>query len=324
MPVHSITEKIRFIERVFGKGRLSRSNNFDVRCPICDPLDRTKKKLSIHVESDMNQCWVCGHRARNLIWLIKKFGTSSDLLEYCERFVQNKSTLITADLDISRKAELPSDFSLLVEASNNDPDIMAMKRYVLSRGLSEDDMWYHKLGYSFDFRWQRRVIVPSFNDEGVLNFFAGRAIDDRRSPKYENAIVDMSDVIYNDINIDWKDPLVICEGPFDQMKCPQNSTAVLGSSLLETHMLFTKIVLSSTPIIVAFDADMWNTKTLRVATMLDLYGIEVAILDTRQFGDPGNATKEQMLEASQRARPFSWYTKMETKLDRASRMSLKI
>ena len=81
----SLTDKISFIESVFGKGDLSRdSSNFAVRCPLCDPRDANKKKLLIRLEDYANHCWSCPWKARSLLFLVKKFGRQSDVQRYVQ------------------------------------------------------------------------------------------------------------------------------------------------------------------------------------------------------------------------------------------------
>jgi hypothetical protein len=324
--VLSLTDKIKFYESIFGRGRISSNGvNFDVRCPICAPKDPTKKKLSIRTDNDANHCWVCGWKARSLAPLLRKYGSQEHMAMYAAmlgRPAENR--LITSDRQEENKIELPKDFRLLTLASEMDPDVKAAWRYVYSRGLTDRDAWYFKFGISDEPRWKRRIIMPSFNEEGNLNYFAARAIDKNRKPKYDNPDVDKNPIVFNEINIDWTKQLTLVEGPFDMVKCPENSTALLGSDLDERHEIFNKILLHNTPVALALDGDMWHKKTPKIAKKLEEYNVNVVIVDVRPWGDPGSMSKSEVEKAICEAKQLSWSDRFSDKLNFASAIKFSL
>lgn len=322
----SITDKIKYVQSVFGTGRLSRAgSNIDIWCPICAPSDRTKKKLSIRLSDDANHCWTCDWKSRSLAPLIKRFGSREQLAEYRDRFMPDKGKHWIDDGEpIVSKVRLPDDFQLLSLASRSDPDVKAAWRYVTSRGLSERDVWYYKLGVSDDPRWRRRVIVPSFDSTGELNYFVGRAIDVQRKPKYDNPDHDKLSIVFNEINVDWSQLLVLCEGTFDMFKCGDNTVPLLGSSLNESSLLFNMIIANSTPVALALDADMYHKRVYPIATKLVEYNVEVGIVDVRPFSDPGKMSKQEFAEKLSEAREYSWADALRNRLHSATRTSLRL
>lgn len=321
--VFSLSDKIAFFEDVFGKGRISSNGiNFDVRCPICAPSDPTKKKLSIRTDDDRLHCWVCGFRARSLAPLLRKYGTQSQQAKYREMFggPDSSSGLVTGEVEEQYRLELPGDFCLLPLASVTDPDVKAAWRYIIGRGLSERDAWYWKMGVSNDPKWRRRIIMPSFDAAGKLNYFVARAIDKDRKPKYDNPPVDHREVIFNEINIDWTKPLVLVEGPFDMTKCPDNTTALLGSDLSEQHQLFNKVLISEVPVYLAMDGDMWDTKMPRVYKKLVEYNVDVKVVDVRPWGDPGSMSKAEFLSAMEDSKRLTWEDDFSRRLRKASQL----
>ena len=82
--------------------------------------------------------------------------------------------------------------------------------------------------------YQHRVIIPSFDDEGNVNFFVGSSYTDDWM-KYKNPQVS-KDIIFNDLNIDWEDDIILVEGAFDAMKC-KNAIPLLGSTLGEVEII---------------------------------------------------------------------------------------
>ena len=99
---------------------------------------------------------------------------------------------------------------------------------------------------------------------------------------------------------------------------------MLGSDLDERHELFNKILLHNTPIALAMDGDMWDSKMPKLVKKLQEYDVDVVVVDVRQWGDPGNMSKEQFLEALDVARPFSWSDMFSNKLNKALTSSLRI
>ena len=327
MAIRSVSDSIAFYESVFGKGRISANGiNFDVRCPICAPSDPSKKKLSIRTDTSANHCWVCGFKSRSIAPLIRKYGTQSQLSAFKELFgiTDHASQLITGEVEVEQKVELPKDFQLLTLAPENDPDVKAAWRYVFNRGLTEKDAWYFKFGVSNEHQWKRRVIMPSFDTNGKLNYFVARAIDKDKKPKYDNPHIDHRQVVFNEINIDWTQKLVICEGPFDLTKCPENSTALLGSDFSEQHELFNRILLNDTPIALALDGDMWDKKTPQIVKKLQEYNVDVVVVDVRPWGDPGNMSKPEFRAALAEAKSIEWKDSFERKLNRATRVSFSL
>jgi len=323
--VPTLTEQIRFIESVFGSGRLSRnSRNFDVKCPICDPKDPSKKKLSVLLPEGMNHCWACGWRAFTLAPLIRKYGTREQLADYRDRFMpesaRNYFNIEDPNASAAQKLTLPSDFRLLATATTSDPDVFAIRRYLLDRGVTDRDLWFYKLGYSNEFIWRRRVMIPSFDASGDLNLYVGRTIDRFRKPKALMPDGDRKHVIFNEINVDWSRRIVLCEGPFDMMKCGDNAIPMLGSDLNEEGALFNMIIANGTPVALAMDADMKATKMPRVAKKLSDYNVDVMIVDVPT--DPGDMCKQEFKDALAAARPFEWHRTFLDKLERAARMAL--
>jgi hypothetical protein len=325
--IRSVSDSIKFYESVFGKGRISSNGiNFDVRCPICAPADPSKKKLSIRTDTSANHCWVCGWKSRTIIPLIRKYGSESHFSEFKAIFgiSGTSSQLVTGVKEEKQKVELPKDFKILTLANDADPDVKAAWRYVYSRGLSDKDVWYFKLGVSEEHRWKRRIIMPSFDVEGNLNYFVARAIDRDKKPKYDTPDVDKNPIIFNDLNLSWDKRLILVEGSFDLVKCPENSTAILGSDLDERHEIFNKILLYNTPIALALDGDMWDKKTPKIVKKLQEYNVDVVVVDVRPWGDPGNMSKSEFEEALSSAKTMTWNDNFNRKLKNAMEVSFRL
>ena len=328
--MYTVTDKVRFIENIFGSSKFDRSfKNLDVRCPICNPTDKNKRKLSIFIEDDRNHCWTCGWRSRTLAPLIAKYAGKDSLAEYINKFakhLKNHSNILDAQETKQKEiVRLPNDFKLLFDHVDYSPDRIAVFNYAkIKRNLSDSIILKYSLGTSNDAKWKRRLIVPSFDSNGNLNYYIGRAIDSKVYPKYEALGIERHDVIFNEINIDWSKPVIICEGVFDMFSCGDNSIPLLGSDINENSLLFSKLLVNSSKVYLSLDGDMWYKKTLKIAKKLSSYNIDVFVVDTRSIEDPGSVSHEHMKELISKAKNISWEDRVFEKLNIASNISLSI
>jgi len=301
----SRTEKITFLKRAFTNIRLTSNNdNVEVLCPNkkCKSYNSSKLKLVIHLGTQQYNCWVCGESGAGVKRLVSKYrnNLSSEASVVFKDFSKSK----VEEPEQSHYVELPKGFILLSEAhSCTDPDIKVSINYAKSRGMSTRDLWYFKIGTVPKGRLRRRVIIPSFDDDGELNYFVARSVSNTSRMKYINSKVPKKDVIFNEINIDWKSELTLVEGPFDLMKANENATCLLGCTLKEDQVLFKKIVRNDTPVCLALDPDVVD-KSYSIACLLTSYGISVRILDCSGYEDVGAMSKSNFYERLQSAKLF--------------------
>lgn len=317
-------DKVKFIESVFGPGRMSaRGENIAVRCPECSGTDKSKKKLSIRLDDDLNHCWVCGWSACNLLPLLIKLAHREDIETYKRVFLPYANRKKDDDKKIIVPL-LPQGFkSLYRHVDSNDPDIKAVLRYVFSRGLTKRDLAYYLLGASDAYEHRKRVIMPSFDSTGRLNFMVTRGIHDKMFPKYVNSENPKTEIVFNELKLDWKKELVVVEGPFDLVKCPENSTCLLGSELNESHLLFSRVLEHGTPIVLCLDSDA-KKKSRAIAARLLSYNLSVKIGRLPGDADPGRLSKDQMTEIVAKAQPWSRETSLFDKIRSISSGTLRI
>ena len=290
-----IKKRIKLIQRAFGSVLFDRDGvNVAIGCvnKDCSSFSKSgKKKLTLRVDNEFYHCWVCGMRGRGLARFFYKYkpafsAEANSLFEKRIAEVQEEKYTV----------QLPAGFTLLATLKKRaDPDLRSCKDYLFSRGLSERDLWYFKVGAVTKGRFRRRAIIPSFDCDGILNYYTARAIDADTTRKYLNPKVKRSEIIFNDLNIDWSEQLTIVEGPFDLIKSNENSTCLLGSSLSSRHELFQKIVSHKTPVVLALDPDAIK-KTHDIAALLSSFDIDVKILKFNNFSDVGEMPKGHLTE----------------------------
>lgn len=305
-------EKINFLKRAFGSMEFSRDGvNICVKCPACK--SSSKKKLAIRLDDDRINCWVCGLKG-TLIYALKKYKPYEFTQEYILKFA-DKRTHVLVDQNKHLPVRIPDGFKLLAaNLKSADSNTQLAYAYIKSRGLSEADMWKYRLGITNQGKLRGRIIMPSFDNTGTLNYYTARAYDDNLYRKYWNADADKKSIVFNEIYVDWTKELTLVEGPFDLIKCTGNATCLLGSSLTEDSLLFAKIYENKTPIVLALDYDMVEKSWQKIAKMLSKYDIDVRIIDLQGFKDVGEMSKEVFLEAYNLAKCWTSKDALKTKI----------
>lgn len=300
-------KKIALLKRAFGEPTVSRDQReAQFFCPQCKKNGKKKKKLSIRLEDGVYHCWVCELKGKNLGYLFKTYapGLQSELRDV--GFHQGSSGRQEQESAPEEVPALTAPEGYILLASNvnsTDPDVKDCVKYCYSRGLTLSDLWYFKLGTCKTGKFRRRVIFPSFDSEGEINYYTARAIDPVGAMKYLNSKVSKSDIIFNEINIDWKSELVLVEGPFDLTKTTGNATCLLGSSLSRECALFKQIVKHGTSVVLALDPDA-RKKSHSIAKLLSQYGIDIRTVNVPEGSDIGDMSKKQYDELMSTAAPW--------------------
>ena len=266
-------------------------------CPYCK---HHKKKLSLNLDRDVFKCWVCNVKGRTRR-IVRRFGTFLQLQKW-DDLVQTPDVIRFKDVfnptsfeEEKKPLELPKGFRSLVTCWPN-MDHPAY-RYLASRGLTQTDINRWKIGYVEYGFWGGRIVIPSFDDTGELNYFVGRSYEDHQR-KYMAPKINKN-IIFNELYVEWDEDVVLVEGVFDAFKA-YNSVPILGSTMSENSKLLQKIVENDTPIFVALDWDA-EKKARKLMRLLMEYGVELYKINTRGIEDVGAITKEHFLDLKKTA-----------------------
>jgi len=275
-------DKLELITSAFGEGTVSKdSKNVSVVCPECGNLKSARKrKLSICLETGMYHCWVCETKGKNVAYLAKKSGAFKNVISGLSEAFGN----LTQEVEEEEKILLPEDFTLLCLSNSRSARIA--KSYLYARGLTDADIVKYKAGISNEYEFTNRIIFPSFDSDLNLNFFLSRTYDKNQKIAYRNCVASKKDIIFNENLIDWSKELVLVEGVFDAVKIKGNVACMLGSWIDENYLLFKKIILNKTPVVLALDPDA-RGKGMKIAKKLSEYCIDVRITNHEEsdFGD---------------------------------------
>tara|TARA_R110002012_G_scaffold105665_4_gene246723 strand:- start:483 stop:1148 length:666 start_codon:yes stop_codon:yes gene_type:complete len=182
---------------------------------------------------------------------------------------------------------LPEEFISLTKRKDSYMSA-APTRYLKSRGIEREDILWWKIGYCPDGEYGKRVVVPSFDLDGKINYFIARLYN-HDWMKYKNPPAER-DFIFNELYLDWDKDITIVEGVFDAIKAT-NAIPLLGSTLRENSYSFQKIVENCDKVYIALDDDA-RAKEFKISKLFMSYGVDVYRIDTSGFGDVGEMDKE--------------------------------
>ena len=278
-------------------------------CPKCN---HHKKKLSVNIEKDSFKCWICDYKSPSIFRLVRRFGSFSQKKDWEELVgkvdLSTQSDLKAAIMSIGVAEEpeeelvitLPEEFKTLTTSKAHISSRKAI-RYLKSRGITKNDILKWKIGYCPTGDYEGRVIVPSFNMDGRVNYFIARTYEDEWV-KYKNPPA-QKDIVFNELYVDWESDLTIVEGVFDAIVAG-NSIPLLGSSLREDSKLFSKIVKHDTPLYIALDADA-ESKAIKLIESFLKYDMEIYKIDVSGFSDVGTMPKEIFRQRKEEAVPMA-------------------
>ena len=223
-------------------------------CPNCmdiKGLDKgdNKGNLEINLNKFVYHCWGCGISG-TLGRLFDEYGTKSQKKVYNlikpEELKQQEAK--------KPKLKLPEGFTTFEDSNPRFiPHIEAYK-YLQSRGITDEIIKKYQIGYTVTGDFAYRIIVPSFNKEGVLNYFVARAWVKSRL-KYKNPTAAKDEIIFNEGIIDWNKDVYLCEGVFDSFFL-DNPIVMLGKKM--SSLLFETLYNNAKGnIIICTDGDAW-------------------------------------------------------------------
>lgn len=310
--METCTKKIDFLISCFGKNyHLARDGvNVAFECPSCGK-GSGKLKFSVSLDNWYCHCWVCNLKGKNPYYIIKNFCGEQKSQEFKSTFNLKIGNKDENAIEVREIIRFPGQFQLIATQLNSrDPDTRDCLKYLFSRGVTKEQLWYHKIGTIVGRGWHRRVVFPSFDKNQTLDFYVSRSIDKDAFIKYQNCKSDKTKIVFDEIRIDWNKELTIVEGVFDMIKSGPNTACLLGSSLFESHKLFQKIIKHKTPVLLALDADM-TKKSYDIARELTSFGIQVRILNCDGYSDIGDMPKEIMRQKSLEAHIYSQESRLQ-------------
>ena len=267
-----------------------------------------KRKLQINTQTGKWHCWVSNVGGRNFYQLFKKVSaTKEQFNELVELVGENKFYKVKEE-DKKNIVKLPDDFKPLWNGNDGIVKRHALT-YLYKRGITDEDIIKYNIGYCDSGLYSNRIIVPSYDSNGRLNFFVGRDFYSGKM-KYKNSPTS-KDIIGFDIFINWDEPIILCEGVFDAMAFKRNAIPLFGKTVPKS--LQKKIIeFGVKTLYLALDNDAMSD-TIKITEMFLSEGIDVKIMVLKDK-DPSELGFEKLLKSIQTTSTTKFSDLMKYKL----------
>jgi len=271
------------LHSLIGKSKPSTKGNYAFHCPFCK---HHKPKLEIDPKTGFYHCWTCqpATKGRNLVSLLKKLHASpAQLTEMRGYFPDGKGNVEDKTYTV---VQLPKEFIPLVQSSTKLVYRQA-KAYVKSRGITEKDILKYNIGYCESGKYANSVIIPSYDKNGRINYFISRSFERDPARKYNAPSCNKNELIGFEYYINWKVPVVLCEGIFDAIALRRNAIPLFGKSIPKALMM--KLVENDVrTVYLALDNDALKEALKYSVDLLnlgkDVYLIELNSKDPSEIG----------------------------------------
>jgi len=301
---------IALVNSVLGTGKSTARGNYAYHCPFCN---HHKSKLEVNFTENKKgenpwHCWACDRKGKKIYQIFKHIQVPSNTMAELRSIV--KTEFNDKEVVVEEKVSLPKEFKSLLNVSKTDILGRHALTYLKSRNINEEDIVKYNIGYCETGRYAKMVIIPSYDENGNLNYFTGRSFEKEPSVKYRNPSVSR-DIIPFELFINWEIPFILCEGPFDAIAIKRNAIPLLGKNIQSN--LMKKIVMSSVEkIYIALDKDA-QKQALSFCERLMNEGKEVYLVDM-QDKDPSEMGFKNFTNLIQETYPLTFSSLLEKKL----------
>jgi len=304
------------LRSVLGEYKELNGGEFSFKSPF---KRHRKKKLQIQLDPKSERFgywndWITENSGKSLFSLFKKLDVSQKkfdrLSDLVDRPDYNFSGGKSEDKEEHGRVTLPSEFTPLWEKQNT-PEYKHARKHIANRGLTKYEIIKYQIGYCEAGEYKNRIVVPSFDLDGRLNYFVARTFFEDFL-KYKNPSHPKDDLIGFENLLSWNYPVVITEGAFDAIAVRRNSIPLFGSQLSDG--LLRKIVEEKPPeIIIALDSDA-KSKALKMAQKLLDFEVDVSIVNFPEETDPSDHGFEKVWSFIEKRDPVNFENLVRFKL----------
>ena len=301
-------ELIQLIDKVLNsKGHsLNKANEYMWWSPF---VQHHKPKLQVNIQTGKWHCWVSNQGGHNLYQLFKKVNAGYDDFTLLNQLLGDVSFYQKDKDKKSEVIQLPQEYKSLSDDSDTSIIKQHAIRFLRKRGFNSEDILRYNLGYCTEGQYNNRIIIPSYDSEGRLNYFVGRDFYNSNF-KYKNPPFP-KDIIGFDLYVNWSLPIILVEGVFDAMSIKGNAIPLFGKSILpQLEKKITEKRVNS--IFIVLDGDAFNDAIQMVEKFTD-NGISVNFVKL-DGQDPNDLGYHQMIQKIHEAVPMNFKTLMEMKI----------
>lgn len=224
-------------------------------CPYCAESENVSCDGKYNLETNIEHgcifhCWKCETKGK-ISKILRDYGSGYDISEYREiiNTIKNSSMYSMDDssvhneiIDLETCLALPKEYKKIDESDKNAKKALD---YLNKRGIGKDIIEKYSIGYTpyycENFMHKCRIIIPSYDSIGDLNYWVGRDYSGLNKVKYCNPKIQKTSIVFNESMINWYENITLVEGPFDHIVVP-NSIPLLGKSISKNNVVYNTLL----------------------------------------------------------------------------------
>jgi hypothetical protein len=279
---------LQLLESVLGKGKPTSGNNIAFFSPF---VSHYKPKLEIDIHTNSNgenawHCWISDKKGRSIVTLFKQLNLPKERFEQLSRIIESSRYRVNNDTTTKVETiQLPAEYKPLW-IPKTSPDYRNAVHYLKKRRVTIFDIIKYRIGFCESGEYSGKIIIPSYDAMGQLNYFVSRAYYKSDTQKHKNPKIS-KDIIGFDLFINWSQPIILCEGSFDAIAIKRNAIPLFGKIIQPA--LQKKIIQERVrDIYICLDADALKN-AIQIAERfmsegLNVYFIELRDKDAAELG----------------------------------------
>ena len=268
----------------------------------------TKKGMNINLETGLFFCYSCGAKG-NAAQFAQKMGVEDFTLQVD----YNQLTTLADELreevgniDIN-EMNYPESFKFITGVENSLIGKKALEYITEKRGLSIESVLRLKIGYCFKGPYSGRIIIPTLDEKGRVEYFVGRSFlfNDvpYKNPRNDEAGKGKTQVLFNYHEAKTKRQIIICEGVFDAIATGMSAVAVFGKTLSSAQCQLLRQT-QTEEFIVLLDGEA-QEEAQALAQILAGYGRTVRVAQLPQDEDPDSIDRLALTSYIKNAKPVT-------------------
>lgn len=288
------------LEIYLGKGKKLSNGDYAYYCPVCN---HKNQKLMVNVISGVYNCFTCHPKTtgKTPVSLLKKIGAPSEAIQEMKGYFINDLTKIEVEKE-NIAIVIPKEFISLGDKKNTSLEKRQALAYLKKRMVTSSDILKYNLGYCKTGRYKNKVIVPSYDSKGRLNYFVARSFEKEPVQKIDSPSCSKSEIVGFEYLVNWKVPVILCEGVFDAIAIKRNAIPLFGKTISKALMI--KLLQPEVKTVyLALDDDAVNEAMDHAQKLID-FGKEVYLIRL-QGKDPSEIGFEGMIQCLQTAQPLT-------------------
>lgn len=270
--------------------------------------DHNKYNLSYNSKNHIFKCWKCKYSGF-ISRLVSDYGSKEDLRRLRLLLPDYKHT----NFNIFRKPEidhnlltcsLPEGYMPLNSERKSRLYELARNYVINVRKISENQIDKLNIGYTENGPRKYRIIIPSYNSVGKINYYEARTYLEGVKPNYFGPeSPNKEDIIFNEKFINWDLPVYLVEGVFDAIRIP-NAIPMLGKT--PSPLLINKLLKQNAKVIICLDSDALKDG-IDIYKQLTSLGLDVYFVDlkgkkdiSKIFEDDGQTAVVDVLKTARK------------------------